>query len=167
MDFVMGLSRVRGRYNALWFITDWLTKQAHFVPVKDNMDTKQLGKIYVREVVKLHKVPRRIVSDKDTQLVSTFWYGLQKALGTRLSFSIAYHLQIDGQTEKVNQIIKDMSKVCCLDHRVSWIDVLPLMEFTYCSSQQTSIQMTPMRHFIRGGVDSQCIGMTQEREMSQ
>ncbi|XP_044502571.1 uncharacterized protein LOC123223472 [Mangifera indica] len=67
MDFMVRLPKVRGGFNALWVIVDRLTKLTHFIPVRDNMGTDQLGQIYIREIVKLHGVPKRIVSDRETR----------------------------------------------------------------------------------------------------
>ena len=122
---------------------DRLSKSTHFLPVRDGMSTDQLGRLYVREIVRLHGVPRAIVSDRDSRFLSAFWKSLQRALGTRLHFSSAYHPQSDGQTERVNQILEDMLRACCLDFQTSWVDLLPLMEFTYNNSYQSTIQMAP------------------------
>ena len=60
-----------------------------------------------------------IVSDRDPRLTSEFWHELQKALGTRLDFSTAFHPQIDGQIEHLNQILEDMLCACVLDFKES------------------------------------------------
>lgn len=52
----------------------------------------------------------------------------------RLAFSIAYHPQTDRQIKRVNQVIEDMLRACCLDQGVCWTDVLPLIMFTYNNS---------------------------------
>jgi transposase InsO family protein len=75
-----------------------------------------LEKLYIENIVKLHGVPSRIVSDRGTQFTSRFWKSLHKAMGTKLDFSLAYHLQTDGQTERVNQIMEDMLRACVLTY---------------------------------------------------
>lgn len=64
MDFIMGLSRVQKMFNAIWVIVDRLTKSTHFLPVKENTTSDQLAQIYIKEIVRLHGVPKTIVSDR-------------------------------------------------------------------------------------------------------
>jgi transposase InsO family protein len=59
-------------------------------------------------IVCLHGVPKKIVSDRGTQFTSKFWEKLDESMDSKLNFSSAYHPQIDGQTERVNQILEDM-----------------------------------------------------------
>ena len=61
---------------------------------------EQYAELYVKEIVRLHGAPRSIVSDRDPTFTSKFWESLQKAMGTQLWFSTAYHPQIDGQSER-------------------------------------------------------------------
>ncbi|GKD40177.1 putative reverse transcriptase domain-containing protein, partial [Tanacetum coccineum] len=56
------------------------------------------ARIYINEIVARHSVPMSIMSDRDGRFTSRFWQTLQKALGTRLDMSTAYHPQTDGQT---------------------------------------------------------------------
>ena len=62
-----------------------------------------------------------IVSDRDPRFTSRFWPRLQKALGTTLHFNTAFHLQIDGQSEKTIQTLKDMLQACVLEFKDSWV----------------------------------------------
>nr|GEY09074.1 putative reverse transcriptase domain-containing protein [Tanacetum cinerariifolium] len=64
------------------------------------------------EVVSRHGVPVSIISDRDSRFTSHFWQSLQKALGTQLDMSIAYHLHIDGQSERTIQTLEDMLRAC-------------------------------------------------------
>jgi hypothetical protein len=64
-------------------------------------------------------------------------------LDTQLRFSSAYHPQIDGQTERVNQILEDMLRACALQYERSWYMSLPYAEFSYNNSYQESLKMTP------------------------
>ena len=70
---------------------------------------------YVKEVVRLHGVPRDIVSDRDSRFLSNFWGKLQQAMGTLLKFSTAFHLATDGQNESTIQTLEDMLRACALD----------------------------------------------------
>lgn len=88
MDFMVGLPNIRVGYNALWLIMDRLTKLSHFIPIKDNTSTNKLGKVYIREVVRLYGVLKTIVLNKDKKFVLIFWYSLQKSIGIRLTFNI-------------------------------------------------------------------------------
>ena len=72
MDFVTGLPKVRGGYDSIWVIVDRLTKSTHFIPVKTTYQAKDLAKIYLKEIVKLHGAPNSIISDRGTQFTSHY-----------------------------------------------------------------------------------------------
>ncbi|RVW32567.1 Transposon Ty3-I Gag-Pol polyprotein [Vitis vinifera] len=93
--------------------------------------------------VRMHGVLVSIVSDRDPRFTSRFWHSLQKALGTKLSFSTAFHPQTDGQSERVIQVLEDLLRACILDLQGNWDDHLPLVEFAYNNSFQASIGMSP------------------------
>ena len=96
-----------------------------------------------QEIVRLHGVPVRIISDRDSRFTSEFWRDLQASLGTSLRYSTAYHPQTDGQSERVIQILEDMLRACMLDYGGSWEQHLHLVEFAYNNSYQASIGMAP------------------------
>jgi hypothetical protein len=64
-------------------------------------------------------------------------------MDTKLNFSLAYHPQIDGQTERTNHILEDMLRACALKHGGSWDKSLPYTEFAYNNSYQSSLKMAP------------------------
>ena len=88
-----------------------------------------------------HGVPKKIVTDRGSIFTSVFWRHLQQALGSRLDFSTTFHRQTGGQTERTNQILEDMLRACALDFGGSWNEHLPLAEFSYNNSYQSSIKM--------------------------
>ena len=75
--------------------------------------------LYIREIVRLHGVPVSIVSDRDPRFTTHFWKSFQKAMGTRLTMSTAFHPQTDGQSERTIQVLEDMLRACVLDHKGS------------------------------------------------
>ena len=74
---------------------------------------------------------------------SRFWGKFQEALGTRLNFSTSFHPQTDGQSERVIQILEDMLRSCVINYEGSWDRHIPLVEFVYNNSFQSSIGMAP------------------------
>ena len=97
----------------------------------------------MEDIVRLHGIPRRIIFDRDPVFTSALWTSLQHALGTQLNFSLAYHPQTDGQTERVNQILEDMLRMYVMDQQTRWEDYLYLVEFAYNNGYQSSIGMPP------------------------
>ncbi|KAG8503424.1 hypothetical protein CXB51_001334 [Gossypium anomalum] len=93
----------------------------------------------------LHRVPISIISNRDPRFTSRFWSKLQEALGTHLHFSTAFHPQTTGQSEHMIQILKDMLRCCILEFRGNWEKYLPLIEFAYKNSYQSSIRMAPYK----------------------
>ena len=143
MDFVTGLPRTPKGNDAIWVIVDRLTKSAHFLPYGTGLTLDGLAKLYVDEIVRLHGTPKNIVSDRDSRLTARFWKSFQKAMGSELSFSTAFHPQSDGQSERTIQTLEDMLRTCVLDLKGSWENHLPLIEFAYDNSYHASIGMPP------------------------
>jgi hypothetical protein len=119
MDFVVGLPRTPRGKDAIWVVVDRLTKLAHFIPMKMTNSDEELVPLYVKEVLRLHGVPKSIISDRDSKFVSKFWQSLHNALGTKLSLSVAFHPQTDGQSERTIQTLKDMLRTCVLSWKGS------------------------------------------------
>ena len=70
-----------------------------------NISSEEIAKIYRDNIWKLYRVPRKILSDRRPQLALKFMEEFTKALGTKRQISTAYHPQIDGQMERINQEI--------------------------------------------------------------
>jgi hypothetical protein len=120
---------------------DRLIKTAHFLPVHTTHKTEKYAEIYIDQIVCLHGIPRTIVSNRGALFVARFWEQLQKALGTTVIRSSAYHPQTYGQTERVNQILEDMLRACVLHYGKNWDKCLSLAEFSYNNSYQSSLKM--------------------------
>ncbi|GJY69532.1 putative reverse transcriptase domain-containing protein [Tanacetum coccineum] len=108
MDFITMLPRSKSRNDTIWVIVNRLTKSAHFLAIREDYSTERLAKIYVDEIVARHGVPVSIISDRGGRFMSRCWQTVQKALGTRLDMSTAYHPQTDGQSERTIQTLEDM-----------------------------------------------------------
>ncbi|GKA88286.1 putative reverse transcriptase domain-containing protein [Tanacetum coccineum] len=163
MDFVSGLTRKPSGYDTIWVIVDRLTKSAHFLPMKKTDSMEKLTQLYLKEVVCRHGVPISIISDRDSHFTSRFWKSLQKALGTNLDMSTAYHPQTDGQSERTIQMLEDMLRACVIDFGSSWDRHLPLVEFSYNNSYHASIKVAPYDAFTDENVDHLYAGVSRQK----
>ena len=91
----------------------------------------------------MHEIPKTIVSDRDPKFTSNYWKGLFKGFRTNMNFSIAYHPESDGKTERVNRVIEDILRMYVMDKPSRWEDCLHLVEFTYNNGYHTSLKMSP------------------------
>ncbi|GKC95121.1 putative reverse transcriptase domain-containing protein [Tanacetum coccineum] len=140
MYFITKLPRSKNGHDMIWVIVDRLTKSAHSLAIREDYSMKRLAKIYIDEIVARHGVLVSIVSDRDGRFTLRCWKTIQKALGTRLDMSTAYHPQTDGQSERTIQTLEDMLRACVIDFGGSWDVHLPLVEFSYNNSYHSSIR---------------------------
>ncbi|GJZ06092.1 putative reverse transcriptase domain-containing protein [Tanacetum coccineum] len=143
MDFITKLPKSSQGYDTIWVIVDRLTKSAIFVPMRETDPMERLARMYLKEVVTRHGIPVSIICDRDPRFASNFWRSLQKALGTNLDMSTAYHPQTDGQSERTIQTLEDMLRACVIDFGKGWVNHLPLVEFSYNNSYHASIKVAP------------------------
>ncbi|GKC66434.1 putative reverse transcriptase domain-containing protein [Tanacetum coccineum] len=140
MDLITKLPRSRSGHDTIWVIVDRLTKSAHFLAIREDFNTKKLARLYIDEIVARHGVPVSILSDRDGRFTSHFCQTVQKALGTRVDLSTAYHPQTDGQSEHTIKTLEDMLRACVIDFGGSWDVHLPLAEISYNNSYHSSIR---------------------------
>ncbi|GKB00950.1 putative reverse transcriptase domain-containing protein [Tanacetum coccineum] len=72
---------------------------------KKNYTTHDLN---LDRIVARHGIPASIICDRDERFTSNFWRSFQKALGTDISMSTAYHPKTNGQSERTIQTLEDM-----------------------------------------------------------
>ncbi|GKB75265.1 reverse transcriptase domain-containing protein, partial [Tanacetum coccineum] len=104
---------------------------------------KKLARMYLKEVVMRHGIPVSIICDHGPRFASHFWRSLQKALGTNLDMSTAYHPQTDRQNKRTIQTLEGMLRACAIYFGKGWVNHLPLVEFSYNNSYYASIKAAP------------------------
>ncbi|GJU16606.1 putative reverse transcriptase domain-containing protein [Tanacetum coccineum] len=121
MDFITKLPRSSQGFDTIWVIVDRLTKSAHFLPIRENDPLDKLARLYLNRIVARHGIPASIICDRDGRFTSNFWRSFQKALGTDISMSTAYHPETDGQSERTIQTLEDMLRACVIDFGKGWV----------------------------------------------
>ena len=144
MDFIVGLPESNG-FTLIWVVVDRLTKMAHCIPMVTGKESppKDLAIAFAREICRLHGLPSDIVSDRGFVFISGFWKELMKHLGVDLNLSTAFHPQTDGQTERVNQVLKGYLRHYTSFQQDDWAELLPLAEHAYntATSESTKVSL--------------------------
>ncbi|GJW21976.1 reverse transcriptase domain-containing protein [Tanacetum coccineum] len=81
MDFITKLPKTSNEHDTIWVIVDRLTKSAHFIPTRETDSMETITRLYIKEIVSWHGVPKSIISNRDSHFTSRFWQSLQSALG--------------------------------------------------------------------------------------
>ena len=91
MDFITSLPTTARRKDAIMVVVDYFTKMGHFIPSSTKATAKQTARLFFDEVCRLHGLPLKIVSDRDSKFTSEFWQSLKQHWGTEVAMSTTFH----------------------------------------------------------------------------
>ncbi|KAL1563916.1 hypothetical protein AAHA92_06333 [Salvia divinorum] len=147
MDFVLGLPRSPKGNDSIFVVVDRFLKMAHFIPCRKTSDVKFIANLFFKEVVRLHGIPKTIVSDRDVKFLSYFWKTLWSRLGTKILFSTTAHPQTDGQTEVINHSLGTLLRALVFENKASWEECVPIAEFAEFAYNRTLHSTTHLSPF--------------------
>ena len=121
MDFVVKLPLLkdpatRVAYDSIMIVTDQFTKYAMFISFKESTTAEELAYVFLRWIVSNHGMPKEIITDRDKLFTSKFWKSLMNQLGSKHKLSTAFHPQINSQTERLNQTMKQYLR-CYINYK--------------------------------------------------
>ena len=120
-----------------------LSKSAHFIPVKLTYKDFNVAEIFLKEIFRLHGVPKMVISSREVKLTSIFWKSLSAGLETKINSSTSYHPETDGQREWTNQVNEDMIRMYVMERPTKWEFYSHLSEFAYNNGYHVSAKMSP------------------------
>ncbi|MCO5581117.1 hypothetical protein L7F22_034993 [Adiantum nelumboides] len=138
MDFITCLPP-SCEFTGIYVVVDRLTKYAHFIPISSPCEAEDIARSFFKFVFKYHGLPCEIISDRDSRFTGNFWSTLFALAGTTLRFSSSYHPETDGQTERVNQILRHYVQ---LDQK-DWSKFLDIADYSYNSHRHSSTGFSP------------------------
>jgi len=130
MDFIMDLPK-SDRYDTILVVIDQLTKMSHFIRCSKDLDARQFANLFMREIVRLHRLPNNIITDRGTLYTSDLWRVTTGKLKIERRLSTAFHPQTDGPTERTNAILEQYLRAYINYQQDDWCGYLPLAEFAY------------------------------------
>jgi len=143
-DFITKLPLAQG-YDSILVVVDRLTKMVYFIPTTEKTLAEGSARLFRDNVWKLHGLPESIISDRGPQFAAGLMRELNKMLGIKSKLSTAFHLQTDGQTERVNQELEQYLRMF-IDHRQEqWPKWLGMAEFAYNNKTHSSTRTSPFK----------------------
>jgi hypothetical protein len=143
MDLITQLPVTKKGHDAIIVFVDKHSKMVHYAATTTKCTAENVARIFFDTVVRLHGIPKSIISDRDPRFTSKFWQQLWSLCGTQLKMSTAYHPQTDGQTERANRTLEDVLRNYVSNKQNDWDDHLTAAEIAVNSSVQSSTGFTP------------------------
>ena len=145
IDFITDLPTTKNGEDSIMVVVDRASKMVHLVPCRKTITAGDAAKLYWKNIVKLHGVPRAIHSDRGAQFIGAVWREIWSLMGTSLRYGTAYHPQSQGQVERMNSVVEQMLRCFLSEPRYQgkWKTLLPTAELAINSLPNRSTGYSP------------------------
>jgi len=145
IDFIVKLPTSEG-YDSIMMVTDHdCTKAVILVPFQETIDVEGVAKLFKDQIFPFIGLPKKIISDTDPRFTSVFFRELCKQLEVKQNLSTAYHLQTDGQLEKMNQHIETALQIYCNYQQNNWAKWLPIVQYAINARPSATMKQAPYK----------------------
>ena len=143
VDLITGLPPSAGFDSLLVVVDHGLSKGVILTPCNKTIDAKEVAELFFKYVFLRFGLHDTLISDRGPQFASAFAMELARILGYDLKLSTAYHPQMDGETERVNQEVETYLQLFCQGQPDKWSTLIPMAEFAHNSTTHSSTQKSP------------------------
>lgn len=157
IDFIVKLPN-SGGFDSVMVVVDHYSKYCHFIKAKETWSSLDLANAFVDQIFRLHGLPDKIVSDRGSVFMSSFWKSVTRLLCMNSAPSTAFHPQTDGQVERLNAVLEDYLRHFVCEKQDDWSRWLPLAEFANNNSISNSTGFSPF--FACAGFHPRCNSLT-------
>ncbi|TVY75035.1 Transposon Tf2-9 polyprotein [Fusarium oxysporum f. sp. cubense] len=130
-------------YDSIMVIVDRLTKFSYYLPYREATDAEELSYVFYRHIVSIHGLPTEILSDRGPTFAATFWQSLMARLGLNHRLTTAFRPQVDGQTERMNQVLEQYLRCYINYEQNDWVEKLPIAQLAHNTAYNESTKLTP------------------------
>ena len=130
-------------FNAIAVIVDRLSKMGHFIRTTKDVNARKFVQQFINEVVRLHGLPQKIISDRDPRFTSEFWQQVFKEMKVQLATTTANHPEADGQSENRVKGVRSMLRSFAAEYHEEWDLHLPILEMQYNNTKNATTGLTP------------------------
>jgi len=117
---------------------------SHFIQCLKDLYGRRFANLFMKEIVRLHRLLHDIITDRGTIFTSHLWKETPGKLGIEGRLSTAFHPQTDRQTERTNGILEQYLLAYIKYQQDDWCGYLPVAEFAYNNGYQKTIKNTPL-----------------------
>ena len=107
MDLITGLPQV-GSFNAVYVFVDKYSKMVQIVRVSDTITAQGCIEVFYDSIYKNFGLPEVLISDRDPRFTADVYKLAMKQFNVHVKMTTPGHAQTDGQTERMNRVIKQM-----------------------------------------------------------
>ena len=133
-----------GKYDTIMTATCHdCSKAAIMIPCQESITAEGVAGLYLKHIYPRFRIPKKIISDRDTRFTLKFAKGLCEALRIHQNISTAYHPRTDGQSERINQWLEQYLWFYCDERQDNWHKWLPIAEFAHNSWPNVTTKKSP------------------------
>jgi Integrase zinc binding domain/Chromo (CHRromatin Organisation MOdifier) domain len=142
MDLITGLPESNGHDTILTIVDHGCSRAAIFLPCSTTITGASIAQLYLEHLFRWFGIPQKIISDRDPRFTSHFARELTKGLGIDQNLSTAFHPQMDGLSERVNQWVEQYLRLITANQN-EWSKWLPMATVVHNNSKNSTTGFAP------------------------